>query len=255
MLTKNNNPPRDATAVRDGAVLSSFFTHTEQPMFKITLYLAILAAALVHSAASAQQGYPSTCDAASQFSLDKQMISSKRITPFTGGAFTMNGLAPGQYTMSTNMPMMIAPSNPAVVGSDGVLSGVISCGGVQYFDFKQTNLAPPPQPIADCSAVNVGKACGEWFKFSASYYSGPNDVGFAAAKPSSYPLVPKCAGVNGLAPATIAAGPSSGCFRRFWVLRAASPQPASQWVPILKKTTWVQNATPLNLSIGDQIAN
>jgi hypothetical protein len=255
MFTKTNKTSRDANAARDAISQPSIFRHMEKLMFKTTLYLAILTAALVHSAASAQQGYPSTCDAASQFSLDKQMISSKRITPFTGGAFTMNGLAPGQYTMSTNMPMMIVPSNPAVVGSDGVLSGVISCGGVQYFNFKQTNLPPPPQPIAACSAVNVGQPCGEWFKFSPSYYSGPNDVGFAAAKPTSYPLVPKCSGVSGLAPATIATGPSSGCFRRFWVQRVAAPQPAAQWVPILKKTTWVQNATSLSLNIGDQIAN
>lgn len=224
-------------------------------MFKTTLSLAILSIALLHTSASAQQGYPATCDMASQFSVNKPMTVSKSITNYNGSAFTINGLAAGQYTLSTNMPMMIPSSTPGIVGSDGVLSGTITCGGVQFFDFKQTNLPPPPAPIKECAAVNVGQMCGQWFKFSPSYYSGPSDVGFAATTPASYPLVPKCSAVSGLAPSTIATGPSSGCFRRFWVQRVAAPQPASQWVPILKKTSWVQSANPLNLTMGDQIAN
>lgn len=219
-----------------------------------TLSLFMLAAAaLAHSGAYAQQApvgsYPSSCGNSFVWSYAPAPNGPKtNITAFSGNDFTVNNVTPGNYVIRDNSAMTYS-NNTAVVGADQVLKATITCAGYSY---KVTQVVAP---IPECAAVNVGQPCGMWFKFSPSYYPAPTSVGFAAATLASYPLVPKCAGVSGLAPATIATGPSSGCFRRFWVTRVAAPQPPQQWVPILKPGTWVQNATPLNLTIGDQIAN
>lgn len=211
-----------------------------------------LAATLISSPASGQQApgtYPASCGSAFKWTYAALPNgAATTITAFSGDDFTVNNVTPGSYIVRDNSAML-GTNNTVVVGADKVLKASIVCKGYSF------NVTQALAPIAECAAVNVGQMCGQWFKFSPSYFSGPNDVGFAAATPASYPLVPKCAGVSGLAPATIATGPNSGCFRRFWVQRVAAPQPASQWVPILKQSTWVTNGTPLNLTVGDQIAN
>jgi hypothetical protein len=210
---------------------------------------AIFASAQASAHPAPAGSYPSSCGSSSiwTYALLPNGAATK-ITAFSGDSFTVNNVPPGSYIVRDNSAML-GTNNTVVVGSDKVLKASIVCKGYSY------NIEHAAPPILACAAVNVGQMCGEWFKFSPNYYSGSNDVGFAVATPASYPLVPKCAGVSGLAPATTVNGPSSGCFRRFWVKRVAAPQPPPQWVPILKLATWVTNPTPLNLTVGDQIAN
>ena len=135
------------------------------------------------------------------------------------------------------------------------VKGQIVCDGTSPSQVAGVNLgALITAKIEECSAVKVGEMCGLWFKFAPTYHA---PIGYEAALPTSYPTVPKCSSstATSYAPSTSVSGPSSGCFRRFWVKRVAAPNPAGQWGNIIDVNSWQLNATPQNLVVGEQIAN
>jgi hypothetical protein len=242
--------------------------------WSIVFMLGALVSYLVPTTASAQVPFtntPNGCLAGFAFSLS---YSSSVAPPYrqvanaipnANGDFTITGIVPqtdpGSYYFSPSQVLSVNINQKQIlIDSNGTLKGNVKCtkspnSSSVNSEFSVTqNPLPVSSLIPECSAVNVNQLCGQWFKFSPSYYPLP-DPGYSAATRTSYPQVPQCNAMTGLTPAVVTSGPNSGCFRRFWVLRVAAPQPPVQWVPRLKLNTWVLNATPQNLTLGDQIAN
>ena len=191
--------------------------------------IVFLAASFLTGTAAMAQRYPPTCSAASAFHITTATGGGfTPITSYIGNSFSVGGLAPGQYSVKTNMPMMMGGMNSSTVGSDGILKGSITCQGVQNFSFVQaTPVVIAPAPVPECLVANVGTKCNWYTIFEPNYYPNTFKSSYHATNPASYtPVIPRCTQpAPSTAPATtINTGHMAPrCMRKFTFVRATGP--------------------------------
>ena len=199
------------------------------------LFICSTAVAALMGQSAYAQSTPPGCLPGSVF--QAKYVPNNAITPiasFAGNTFNLTGLAPGKYKVEGKfsaqssvlmMPGVGGAAPDSSVGSDGTLSGTVTCSG-PHFTYTHTHPKPPvPTALLECLVVNIGTQCNWYTIFEPNYYPNTHQNSHHATNPASYtPAIPRCTQpAPSTAPATVApyGHVSPRCMRKFTFVRAA----------------------------------